>query len=87
MQCVMPCSIRVPDPVCALCDRVVGHERVPDGPGPVRHRHTLYGYLTPCVPSVTGWSAMNVYLTALALSDTAMLYTGTFPVWARKVFG
>ena len=49
--------------------------------------HALHGCLTPCVTSVAGWSAMNVYLTALALSDTAMLYTGTFPVWARKVFG
>ena len=33
----------------------------------------------------SGWSAMNVYLTALALSDTAMLYSGTLPMWARKV--
>ena len=33
----------------------------------------------------SGWSAMNVYLTALALSDTAMLYTGALPMWARKV--
>ena len=32
----------------------------------------------------SGWSAMNVYLTALALSDTAM-YSGTLPMWARKV--
>ena len=29
---------------------------------------------------------MNVYLTALALSDTAMLYTGTLPVWTNKMF-
>ena len=33
----------------------------------------------------SGWSAMNVYLTALALSDTAMLYSGTLPMWARKM--
>ena len=33
----------------------------------------------------SGWSAMNVYLTALALSDTAMLYSGALPMWARKV--
>ena len=33
----------------------------------------------------SGWSAMNVYLTALALSDTAMLYTGALPMWSRKV--
>ena len=40
----------------------------------------------PCISFVTGWSAMNVYLTALALSDTAMLYTGTLPVWTNKMF-
>ena len=33
----------------------------------------------------SGWSAMNVYLTALALSDTAMLYCVALPTWARKV--
>ena len=33
----------------------------------------------------SGWSAMNVYLTALALSDTAMLYSGTLLMWSRKV--
>ena len=33
----------------------------------------------------SGWSAMNVYLTALALSDTAMLYSVALPIWARKV--
>ena len=33
----------------------------------------------------SGWSAMNVYLTALALSDTAMLYCVALPMWARKV--
>ena len=33
----------------------------------------------------SGWSAMNVYLTALALSDTVMLYSGALPIWARKV--
>ena len=33
----------------------------------------------------SGWSAMNVYLTALALSDTAMLYTGALPMWSQKV--
>ena len=33
----------------------------------------------------SGWSAMNVYLTALALSDTAMLYSGALPTWSRKV--
>ena len=33
----------------------------------------------------SGWSAMNVYLTALALSDTAMLYSGAPPIWARRV--
>ena len=33
----------------------------------------------------SGWSAMNVYLTALALSDTAMLYSVDLPMWARKV--
>ena len=35
----------------------------------------------------SGWSAMNVYLTALALSDTAMLYSGALPMWTRKVLG
>ncbi|KAL8572976.1 hypothetical protein ACOMHN_013952 [Nucella lapillus] len=34
----------------------------------------------------SGWSAMNLYLTSLAVSDTAMLYTGTFPIWTRKMF-
>ena len=33
----------------------------------------------------SGWSAMNVYLTALALSDTAMLYSVALPMWSRKV--
>ena len=33
----------------------------------------------------SGWSAMNVYLTALALSDTAMLYSVALPIWTRKV--
>ena len=33
----------------------------------------------------SGWSAMNVYLTALALSDTATLYTGALPIWTLKV--
>ena len=33
----------------------------------------------------SGWSAMNVYLNALALSDTAMLYCVALPTWARKV--
>ncbi|XP_076455490.1 uncharacterized protein LOC143290085 [Babylonia areolata] len=33
-----------------------------------------------------GWSAMNVYLTSLAVSDTAMVYTGTLPIWTRKMF-
>ena len=33
----------------------------------------------------SGWSAMNVYLTALALSDTAMLYSVALPMWCRKV--
>ena len=33
----------------------------------------------------SGWSAMNVYLTALALSDTAMLYSVALPMWTRKV--
>ena len=33
----------------------------------------------------SGWSAMNVYLNALALSDTAMLYCVALPAWARKV--
>ena len=33
----------------------------------------------------SGWSAMNVYLTALALSDTAMLYSVALPTWSRKV--
>ncbi|KAL8606302.1 hypothetical protein ACOMHN_024197 [Nucella lapillus] len=32
-----------------------------------------------------GWSAMNVYLTALAVSDTVMLYSGALPMWTRKV--
>ena len=33
----------------------------------------------------SGWSAMNIYLNALALSDTAMLYCVALPAWARKV--
>ena len=33
----------------------------------------------------SGWSAMNVYLTALALSDTAMLCSAALPMWMRKV--
>ena len=33
----------------------------------------------------SGWSAMNVYLTALALSDTVMLYSVALPMWTRKV--
>ena len=33
----------------------------------------------------SSWSAMNVYLTALALSDTAMLYSGALHMWSRKV--
>ena len=33
----------------------------------------------------SGWSAMNVYLIVLALSDTAMLYYGALPTWSRKV--
>ena len=33
----------------------------------------------------SGWSALTVYLTALALSDTVMLVSGALPVWALKV--
>ena len=33
----------------------------------------------------SGWSAMNVYLTTLALSDTATLYSVALPIWVRKV--
>ena len=66
------------------------HLSRPSPPPPVLLLSLLLVAHTICFPSfffVTGWSAMNVYLTALAFSDTAMLYTGTLTVWTRKMFG
>ncbi|XP_076454603.1 uncharacterized protein LOC143289501 [Babylonia areolata] len=34
-----------------------------------------------------GWSAMYVYLTGLAVSDTVMLLATAVPMWTRKVLG
>ncbi|XP_070185076.1 growth hormone secretagogue receptor type 1-like [Littorina saxatilis] len=35
----------------------------------------------------SGWSSISVYLTALALTDTLMLYSGLLTLWLRQSFG
>ncbi|XP_070185018.1 growth hormone secretagogue receptor type 1-like [Littorina saxatilis] len=35
----------------------------------------------------SGWSSISVYLTALALTDTSLLYSGLLTLWLRQSFG